>query len=336
MVEPAGRVQARTDGEAYVLGVDVRRVDAGRPHEREQPLRRRSAKVLKPPPDDEPVLAKQRRHVRDGADRRKLHETLRPSGPPLRFEQRLRQLERHADPGQVVEPVAGVRRVGVDHRGSLREAAAHQVVVGYHGVYPQRARVGDGGDVAHAAVHGHDKPDALGGEGVDGCIVEAVSLAHPVGDVGDHVQAVLGEGLHHQRRSRHAVGVEVPVHRRRLAAVARLRDAGGCGVHVGKGRGVFEQAVGRAEELLRLAPGPDAALVQEVRDQRGHAVHGLDRVGRGRRGHRPPAKLSEQAGRRGGLLLHGASLRGEMVGLTNRSWRRPVKRCARRTRGCCS
>ena len=101
---PAGRVEARREGERDRLEVDGGRVDPGALEQRGDARPRVPPEPLEPEPGDRPVLADDRRHVGDRADRGQV--------------------------GQVERGLRSARQVGQEQLGDLeRDAAAGQAAV---------------------------------------------------------------------------------------------------------------------------------------------------------------------------------------------------------------
>ena len=118
----AGGVHARREHEADVIAVDLLAGQAADFEQRPQPdLVRTLRQHAEPELGDDPVLADQRHHVGQRADRRDLDERRQPArAGPLRAE-RLHQLQRDADAGEVLVRIAAVVPLRIDHgerRGS--------------------------------------------------------------------------------------------------------------------------------------------------------------------------------------------------------------------------
>ena len=143
-----------------------------------------------------------------------------------------RQLEGHPHPGQTLEGVGAVRTVGVHHRNGGREGGFALVVVGDDEVHPQRGgQVGllHGGD---AAVHGDDELHTLGVETLHSGGAQAVTLLHPVGDVGSDGRPQGAEVVGQQAGGGDAVHIVIAIDRDVLSAVYGGPDARHGSVHI--------------------------------------------------------------------------------------------------------
>ena len=99
------------------------------------------------------VLALERHDVGQRADRRDLDERRQPAGAPALHAQRLHQLQRDADAGEVLVRVRAVVPLRVDHRERLRQLGVRLVVVRDDQVEPERARLQRRVGGADPAVH---------------------------------------------------------------------------------------------------------------------------------------------------------------------------------------
>ena len=129
------------------------------------------------------VLVEQRHDVGHGADRDDVE--VRPQGErqldavgAAVFEQRVGQLEGHADPGQMRERIAS--QFGVDDN-TVGDPPDRLVVIGDDHVEAELTGTGDLGVGADPAVDGDDEAGAGAGELVERLDRDAVALAGPVG-----------------------------------------------------------------------------------------------------------------------------------------------------------
>ena len=224
--------------------------------------------------NDVAVLAEQRGHVRDSADGRELHKPGAPLLAELRAQYRLRQFQRHAHAGQMVEPIRGVRRPRIDDCDGTGQGSGRKVMVGDDDIHTERTRVGGLVRVRHATVHGDDEARALLMQLGDGVAVETVTLAHAVGNVVLRPQPVPVQRLDEQRGARNAVRVEIaedgdglPIAPRSQEPLCRVLD-------VRQRVRVLEEAVGDVEEITRLVRVADAAPLEQVGDDGGQGCEG--------------------------------------------------------------
>ena len=217
-----------------------------------------------------PILTQQGHHVGDSPQGNQVdqvvlfqaHRSLRHGRLPVAAQQGLRQSIGDAHPGQLIEGVAPVLPLGVDHGHRLRQCLAHGVVVGDDDVDPQVVGVGDLIRGADTAVHGDDDADALVGQLGQCLFVQAVSFL-PVGDVGDDLAAERAQRLDQEYRGGHPVGVEIAIHRDRLSRPQRLSQPGDGAVHSFEPEGIDRVVLG-AEEGSHVSRVCYAAIVQHL------------------------------------------------------------------------
>ena len=195
VLEAAGGVEARRQAKADGAGVDAVGLDAGDLHQRGQPGARRAAQAPQADAGQHAVLVDQRHDVGDGADGDHVGE--RPQGERhldarLRglLEQRVRQLEGDADPGELRARVAG--QLGSDD-DAVRRRALHLVVIGDDDVHAELAGASHLGARVDAAVDRDQQLDAGGGELLDGRRRDPVAFGEPVRQMPAHVGAELLE-----------------------------------------------------------------------------------------------------------------------------------------------
>ncbi len=183
----AGGVDPRRHHEGDVIGVDGLAGQAGDVEQRPQAdLVRAAGQHLESEFGDDPVLADQRHDVGQGADGGDLHERRQPGVAPGLLAQRLDQLQRHADAGQMLVRIAAVGPLGIDDGEGARQFAVGLVVVGDDEVEAELGgparRVGR----ADPAVHRHQHLRPLGVQAIDGRRLQPVAVAQPFGnEVGD-------------------------------------------------------------------------------------------------------------------------------------------------------
>ena len=160
---------------------------------------------------DDAVLADERHDVGERADRGDLDEAGQPAlAAGLRAE-RLHQLQRHADAGQVLVRIRAVVPLRVDDGERRRQLGVRLVVIGDDQVDAELARAARGVGAANAAVDRHDERDAVGVQPLDRRRLQAVAVAQPLRDEVDDVGAEQLERAAQDHRRRDAVDVVVAV-----------------------------------------------------------------------------------------------------------------------------
>ncbi len=96
--------------------------------------------------------------------------------------ERLHQLQRDADAGEVLVGIRAVVPLRVDDGERGRQLGVRLVVVGDDQIDAELAGAPRGVGAADAAVHRHDQRDALGVQPLDRRRLQAVAVAQPLGD----------------------------------------------------------------------------------------------------------------------------------------------------------
>ncbi len=248
----------------------------GRPpgdlEQRREARPRRAAQPAEADRGEHPVLLHQRDHVRDGADchevgvraqrQRQVDELVAGI-----FQERVRQLEGHADAGEVA---AGIRaELGRDD-GAGGQVALELVVVGDDDVHPERLGLGHLCASVDPAVDRDQELDPGGGQLVHRRRRDAVAVAEAVGQPPAHVRAQVAEDADQQERGRDAVGVVVTVHGDGLAALQRLVDAPPRLGHAAHEIGIVDAEVG-VQERARRGGIAEPAADQDLGEDLAHA-----------------------------------------------------------------
>jgi len=193
-----------------------------------------------------------------GADGGQIAAAVKDGGALGNIGHRKGHLQGHAHPCQTLEGVGTVGMVGVHHRHGGGQDLLAGVVVGDDHLDALFSGIGHlvhGGD---AAVHRDDEGDPLGGEVVDGLVVEAVALLQPVGDVGQDSAPFGAEELRQQTGGGDAVHVVVAVDRHEFFILNCPADARHRLVHVPQEHGVVGDAAVGIEQSPGLFPGGNA------------------------------------------------------------------------------
>ncbi|MNU84249.1 hypothetical protein D3C71_739620 [compost metagenome] len=290
--QPAGGVDARTQGKAQVEAVGAARLAAGDGEQRAQArLQAAAAHALQALRDEQAVVGVQLDHVGHRAQRDQIGERVqaRPAigGVDAAAAQLGAQGQHHveddAHAGQVLGREAAARLVGVHDGQGVRQGVARQVVVGDD--HADAGRVG-GGHAVHAgdAVVHRDDDVGLAGAVLASQVHhgggQAVAGLETVGDQEVHVRAHGGQGAQSHRARGGAVAVVVGHDEQFLAGLDCV------GQHAGGVRGM-RQAGGRQQRrpgqpglvgMRDAAGGPQAR--QQGMDARGFQGVAGGQIGR--------------------------------------------------------
>ena len=180
---------------------------------------------LEPQLRDDAIFADQRHHVRDRADRRDLHERRHPLLASVLRAERLHQLQRDADAREMFVGIVAVVPLRVDHRERGRQRAFRLVMIGDDQIDAELVRAPRRLGAADAAVHRHDDARALRVQAIDRRRLQAVAVAHPLGQEVDDIAAEQFDHAAQDDRGGHAVDVVVAVHRDALFPRDRAHQA---------------------------------------------------------------------------------------------------------------
>jgi len=266
-----GGVQARGQGESDRFDIDRLGRHAGAPQQGGDPGSAADPDPVQAEPDDRPVLAEDRRHVRDGTDRRQVRQ--RERGGPVP-EEEPGEGEGDAGSGQAGVGVHAPGSVGVDDRHGGGELRRDPVVIGDQDVDPAGTGRGDLGDARRPRVDRDDEPGPFPLGGLDGRERQAVALLEAGRHVRDDLDAEGPQGEGQDGEAGDPVGVEVTEDEDPLAAVTGRDDPGMEGGRVGQEGRIVEAGRGRAEVALEGAGGCDPASCEEGHDPRRQAQAG--------------------------------------------------------------
>jgi hypothetical protein len=218
-----------------VIAVDLLAGQPGDVEEGTQPhLVRPLGQHLQAQLGDDAILAHERHHVGERADRRNLDERRQPVGLARPQAQRLHELERDAHAGQVLVGIRTVVPLGIDDRDGIRQIAVGLVVVGDDEIEAQLARASRRVGAADAAVHGDDDLDALGVEPLERGRLQAVAIAEPLGDEMRHLPAEQLERTAQNHGGRDAVDVVITMNGDALAVGQGPQQPLDGAIHVGQ------------------------------------------------------------------------------------------------------
>ena len=155
---PPGGVDARREHEPDVEPVERLPEQARRLEQGAQPDRVRAPReAFQTELGDDTVLADERDDVGHRADGGNLHERRQPLLAPFALAQRLHELERDADAGEVLVGVAAIVALGIDDRERGRELRFGFVMVADDEIEPELARAPRRRAAADAAVDRHER-----------------------------------------------------------------------------------------------------------------------------------------------------------------------------------
>ena len=215
----AGGVDARRDHEADVIAVDRLSGQAGGFEQRAQAdLVRPLGQHLQPELRDDAVLANERDHVGERADRGDLYERRQPGRLSGAGTERLHKLQRDPDAGQVLVGISAVVPFRIHHRAGIRQFIVGFVMVGDDQIDAKLTRAACRFGRADAAVDRDDQLDAFGMQSIDGARLKAVAVGQPFGNEVADVGAKQLEGAAQDHRRGDAVDVVVAMHGNALAA----------------------------------------------------------------------------------------------------------------------
>ena len=251
---------------------------------------------------DDPVLADERHDVGKRAERRNLDEPRQPLALPRPRAQRLHELQRHANAGEVLVGVGAIVPLGIDHGDRVRQRALGLVMVGDDEVDPQLSRPLGRVVPADAAVDRHDDVDLVGMESIDRRRLESVAVPQAFGDEVNHLPAEHLERPPQDDGRGDAVDVVVAVDRNPLAVRERPLEPRHGAVHVRQQKRVVEVVERRVEKAIghgRLAKpaqaeqaGDGRVDVQRDGERRGFVFVTRQVLPQARlhRSHAPPAR----------------------------------------------
>ena len=219
----------------------------------------------RPEPRDDAVLADQRHDVGERADRGNLDEGRQPLRLARSGAQRLHQLQRDADAGEMLVRIGAVVALRIDHRQRDRQRGVRLVMVGDDQIDPELAGAQRRLGAADAAVDRDDQRDAIGMQPVDRRGLQPVAVLDPLGNEVHHLTAEHLEGPAQDHRRGDPVDVVVAVDGDPLLARQRLLEPDDRPVHVGELERIVELVERRVQEasgelgILRSLAGTAAA-----------------------------------------------------------------------------
>ena len=260
----AAGVDARREHECDLAAVDDAPGQAGDLDQRPQPDTLILVEALEAEARQHAILAHQRDHVGDRADRDHVEVAPGPFEPAPPAQQRLDHLERHADAGQGLERVAATHPVRVDHRDRAGQHLGRLVVVGDHDVDAEcrgaRHRL-DGGD---AAIDGDDQRATAAVGVVDRVERQPVAVAGAVRNPELDLGAQVAQRRVEQIGRGDAVHVVIAVHQDPLAVRDPAVNAFHGAVQVEQRRGIVQVLERRLQEPARVRHRHDASIHQRV------------------------------------------------------------------------
>jgi len=212
---------------------------------------------------DHAILADQGDHVGQRADGGDLDEGREPRRLAGAVAERLHQLERDADAGQVLVGIAAVVALRVDHGKAIGQIGIRLVVVGNDQVDAQVAGPARRLGAADAAVDRDDQLHPFGVQAIDGVRLQAIAVGQPLGDEVADVGAQQLERPPQDDGGGDAVNVVVAVDRNALLRGDGGQQPIGCLAHVGQAERVQQLVERRLQETRRLVRVGEAANGQQ-------------------------------------------------------------------------
>ncbi|MNG93596.1 hypothetical protein D3C79_525670 [compost metagenome] len=276
VIQPADRIEPGAQREAEIGGAQAATVAARHIHQRlDAGAAATGPDPLQPLMDQDAVVAIERHHVGDGAERHQIQVirhigganalTLIPAGLPQMGVERRHQVEGDPHPGQGLGGEVAATLVRVHYRIGSGQLMTRQVMIGDQHLHAGRLGGGDTGDTGDAVVHRDEELGAAGHRQLDDLGGEAIAELETVGHQKIDVMTPHGpQGQHAQGRAGGAVAVEVTDDEDALLRRQGIRQQGHRLLHA-------KQALGRqqlAGAALQQSGVQDSATGEDLAQQR--------------------------------------------------------------------
>ena len=176
----------------------------------------------------------------------------------------LHQLEAYPASGEVVERIAAVLPLRVEHGHGVGNHLVWQVVVAYYHVDTPGRRVFHLVDRLYAAVEGYYQRESVLGGPVDTLERHPVTLVVTVGDIGIHPGSEPAQERIHQRYGSRAVDIIVSVYEYALLTCDSPAETLYSDIHVLHQERVVQIVQARAEERTGLLESGDPPLDEQL------------------------------------------------------------------------
>jgi hypothetical protein len=221
------------------------------------------------------VFARERHHVGYRGDGDQLQQRCRNAldfgrRPIEPRHQRLRQLECHARPAQILLRVGAVRPIGVEHRQRPRQDGFGQMMIGDDHVDAQLPGPLHHGGGANSGIHADDQPDTLGGGLLHHISAHAVAIFQPVRDVIAGAPAGQLDDLEQEDDRECAIHVVVAVDQDFLVVANGGQQAVNGRLYVSQQRGGMKVGEGGRKKSARCRRIQEAAPGQHAGSQDAH------------------------------------------------------------------
>ena len=223
---------------------------------------------------DDAILADERHHVGQRANRGDLDEAREPVLPAGLAAKRLHEFQRDADAGQVLVRIGAIVALRVDDGERRRQRRVRLVMVGDDQIDAELAGAARRLDAADAAIDGDHEHDAVGVQPFDRGRLQAVAVAQPLRDEVHDVSAEHLERAPQNHRRRDPVDVVVPMDCDPLPPRDGAHDAIDRHAHVREGHWIVEVIERRVQKASRDLRIREAALTQQPRHNRRHVDRG--------------------------------------------------------------
>ena len=275
-------VHSRREQERDVIAVDRLSAQARDVEQRPQAdLVRAAGQQVQSQLGDDAVLADQRHDVGERADRRDLDEAGQPVVVARRVTQRLHELQRDADAGEVFVGIPAIAALGIDDGEGGRQLRVRLVMIGDDQIHPQLTRAPRRLGAANAAVHRHDQRDPVGMEPLDRGRLQTVAVAQPLRDEVHDVGAEQFQRTPEDDGGRHAVHVVIAVDGNPFAPRDGGEEAIDRDAHVREPHRIVEMLEHGIQEAARELRVAQPALAEETSDGRFDRQGGRQRGGGG-------------------------------------------------------
>ena len=197
-----------------------------------------------------------------------------------RTEQRIGQSIGNAHPGQHIlllavflQPIFTAGLLGIDHRERIRHLLAHRMVIGDDHIQAALVSVFNFLQRANTAVHCDHKVCTIVFQLAQCGTVEAIALVYPVWNIRLDVGTHCPQSQHQQRRTRHAVRVEVAIDDDLFALLDGFPNTLHSHTHAQHLERVAQFAF-RTQEFFRCQMVSDPTMIEDSRQCAVHAPEG--------------------------------------------------------------
>ena len=274
IVRASRRVEPRPKAKADQFGRGGLLLVARNLQQRAQSRPARVQDRIKAVAHEDAVLARERHHVGHRAQRhqvqlceQKLLRLILAEGAFL--QQRVCELEGHANAAQSRRFVDTIDAVGIHQRHRRRQFTRRQMMIRHDDVDVQFVRAADFRDGTDARINGDDQVAAFCGDLFHPRQVHAIAVIDAMGNDDLRIAAQQPQHANHQRRRRHAIHVVIAIHANALSVQKRLVGAIHRRIHVAQFKGTAQLLQHRSQKTFRIqAVRHPTACRQQSRNHR--------------------------------------------------------------------